>query len=334
MIHETIRTIADRTGYSVSTVSRVLSGKGDQYRIATKTQQVILAEAKRCHYSPSMVARGLRTKSTRTLGLIVPNISNPFFWELAGYLSQLARQAGYVTLLVDSAGQDALERDGLTAFRSYNVDGIIMVPSADNPVMIEQVAKDIPLVLVDRYYEHSSVPYVSSMNEEGAYAGTSFLLRKGHRKIAFLQGDPNVITSQKRVQGYLRAMQEYRDAQVTLTGDAFSVECGYQAAMKLATASVPPTAIFAANNTLLFGVLRALKELGTHYYHMQQDLLCFDNPDYMQFFPAIYRIEQDYKGMAEHAFAMLMHRLSPENEKHGELSSMLFPVNTSQLKLL
>lgn len=330
MIHETIRTIAARTGVSVSTVSRVLTGKADQYRIAQNTQKLILAEAERCHYAPSHVARALRTRTTKTIGLIVPAISNPFFWKLAGMISQQAKAKGYVVLLMDSNGDADLERDGLTALKSHNVDGILMIPSTDDPEVIERAAEEIPLILLDRYYENSALPYVSSANELGAYEGTRFLLNKGHRRIAFVQGKAHVITSSERASGFCRAMQE-ANAEAIVLGDDFTVENGYRSALDLLDHQ-QPTAIFAGNNTILFGVLKALRERDA-FRPLKIDLMCFDNPEYMEFFPFVYRIGQNIDQMGVEALDMLIRKIEARQKQQEEISpSLLLPVDLSLLK--
>lgn len=333
MIQETIRTIAARTGVSVSTVSRVLTGKGDQYRIAQNTQKLILDEAERCHYAPSLVARALRTKSTKTIGLIVPAISNPFFWTLAGIISQQAKAKGYVVLLMDSTGDPEMEKDGLLALKSHKVDGILMIPSADDPKVIEDAAAEIPLILLDRYYAQSALPYVSSQNEQGAYEGTRFLLNKGHRKIAFIQGPSHVITSSERVKGFQRAMREEPQAEAIIVGDDFSVENGCQSAMELTEGPLEqrPTAIFAGNNTILFGILKAFHHTRPIDYTI--DLLCFDNPDYMQFFPFVYRIGQNIEQMGQKALQMLIRKIeAQQKQQEGNIPSLLLPVDLSLLK--
>lgn len=334
MIQETIQTIAQRTGFSVSTVSRVLNGKADQYRIAKTTQAKIEAEASRCHYAPSMVARALRTKSTQTIGLILPTISNPFFWELAGIISKRAKEKGFVVLLMDSADDPELEMEGLLALRSHNVDGILMIPAMDRPEIIAEVAAEVPLVLLDRYYTQGSLPYVSSENRLGAYRGTQFLLQKGHRKIAFVQGRPQIITSSERLKGYREAMQEVPDAVETIFGEAFSVDCGYCAVKTLLEGDPTkmPTAIFAGNNTILFGILKALKEFRA-LSPAKFELVCFDNPDYMQFFPFVHRLGQNIQLMGEKALEMLILRIAAKKKQQAvDIPSLLLPVDSSWQK--
>jgi LacI family transcriptional regulator len=220
------------------------------------------------------------------------------------------------------------------ALKSHNVDGILMIPSTDDPQMIVNVAAEIPLILLDRYYEQNPLPYVSSENEKGAYEGTRFLLNKGHRKIAFIQGKPHVITSSERVKGFQRAMQEVPEAESFLVGDDFSVENGYQSAKELASReeSQKPTAIFAGNNTILFGILKAFRELKA-LNPIPMDLLCFDNPNYMQFFPFVYRIGQNLELMGEEALNMLIRKIEAKQKQQEEnVPSLLLPVDLSLLK--
>ena len=125
---ESLQTISGRTGYSVSTVSRVLSGKGEQYRISRHAIETITREARECNYTPDLIAKGLRTRKTNTIGLTVPSIDNPFFSNLASIITNSLRNHGYNIILADSMETEQLESDALDSFVSRKVDGIIAVP--------------------------------------------------------------------------------------------------------------------------------------------------------------------------------------------------------------
>ena len=123
MQKETLITIAERTGFSISTVSRVLNGKAQKYRIADQTVKTITEEARKCNYQPNLTAQSLRTKRTNTIGLMVPSIDNPFFANIANVIIHEARLYKYTVILIDSMENEKDEREGIDSLMSRNIDG-------------------------------------------------------------------------------------------------------------------------------------------------------------------------------------------------------------------
>ena len=141
---ESLQTISGRTGYSVSTVSRVLSGKGEQYRISRHAIETITREARECNYTPDLIAKGLRTRKTNTIGLTVPSIDNPFFSNLASIITNSLRNHGYNIILADSMETEQLETDALDSFVSRKVDGIIALSAfgcGPDSIMVERISR-------------------------------------------------------------------------------------------------------------------------------------------------------------------------------------------------
>ena len=153
MEKNTLLTISDRTGYSVSTVSRVLSGKAQIYRISQAAVDKITQEAIHCDYRPNLVAQSLRTQKSQTIGLLVPGIDNPFFATLSAIVIELLGARGYHTLLADSRESEQEEKNALQMFQSRSVDGIICIPVSSSPALHENIGRRIPLVLLDRYFK-------------------------------------------------------------------------------------------------------------------------------------------------------------------------------------
>jgi LacI family transcriptional regulator len=133
MQKNTLLTISEKTGVSVSTVSRVLSGKGEKYRISQGTIDRVREAARQCDYVPDLVAKGLRTSRTDVVGLTVPNIDNPFFATLSSIVIAQLDARGYHTLLADSRESEEEERQALEMFQDRGVDGILAVPVASSP---------------------------------------------------------------------------------------------------------------------------------------------------------------------------------------------------------
>ena len=152
MKKETLSSISARTGFSITTVSRVLSGNALKYRISPKTAAVVLAEAKRCEYVPSALAQSLRTKKSKMIGLLLPSVSNPFFADMASVIIAELDKFGYMTIVVDTMESEVRMVDNARALIHRNVDGIIAVPCGDSPVALERIEKDVPAVLVAGWY--------------------------------------------------------------------------------------------------------------------------------------------------------------------------------------
>ena len=308
--------ISERTGYSISTVSRVLSGKAEKYRISHAAVEKVTEEAHRCNYRPNLLAQSLRTRQSQTVGLVVPGIDNPFFATLSSVIMAQLSQRGYHTLLADSRESEEEERQALQMFQDRNVEGIISVPVASSPEMHETISKEIPLVLIDRYFEKTSLSYVCTDNYAGAYMAAKYLADKGYKKILAIQGVPASMPNRERVRGFLAAL-EGRDVQCRVSGDAFSVENGQREA--LAAFSGNPgafDAIFAFSATILLGAISALRKLGLTEGR-DVGVISYDNNGFLDFMnPPVTRIEQPLKEAGEIAVGTLFNLM--EARRSGE----------------
>ena len=305
--------ISEKTGYSVSTVSRVLSGKAEKYRISREAAELIKEEARRCHYQPNFVAQALRTRKSQTIGLIVPGIDNPFFATLASVINTLLASRGYHTLLADSREDVAEEAAFLEAFRRRNVEGIIAVPVAPSPELHEDIGKSVPMVLIDRYFESSSLPYVCTDNYAGAVMATRYLLDRGYRRILAVQGVPSSMPNRERVRGFLSAIAGY-EADCKVVGDAFSVQNGFKMTMdEFAAGRAPFDAVFAFSTTILLGVIDALRSLGLKV-GSDVGVISFDNNSFLDFLdPAVTRVEQPLREAGEIAVQTLFSLIESRN---------------------
>ena len=208
MSKETLISIAQRTGFSVSTVSRVLSGQAAKYRISEKTVALIAREAERCNYTPSLLAKGLRTSRTDTLGLLIPSIDNPYFAHIASIIVHEARAKGYKVILIDTSEDERNEREGVRSLLSRKVDGILIAPAGDDPAFLEATAHQTPVVCIDRHFAKTSLPYVVTDNLRGGREATQHLIDRGHRRILCIQGVRHSIPSADRVRGYRQALED------------------------------------------------------------------------------------------------------------------------------
>lgn len=317
---ETLATIAARLNVSTTTISRVLSGKAEKYRIKEETVERILNEVHRCNYTPSVLAQSLRKNKTHTIGLILPTISNPYFADMASAIIAEAREKDYTTIIVDSMEDEDNQRRAISALLSRKVDGIIAAPCGTNPTLFEEVRKTIPLVLVDRYFENSKIPYVTANNYKGAFEAVELLAQNGHTSIACIQGDRDSVPNKARVRGYMDALRKYGIDQPLVVGDAFSVQNGYLETKLLLSRSARPTAIFALSFTILLGVLKAIRD---SRLSIPEDIsiLSFDDQvslDYM--IPPMTRVSQPVEEMGRLASKLLFDYIERKSDSITQLA--------------
>lgn len=329
IMKETLSSIAERTGYSITTVSRVLSGQAAKNRISDKARAEIMKEAQRCNYSPNIIARNLRTNKTNTIGLILPSVANPYFAELSSVVISEAHRNGYTTIVTDSMENEDNQKANIAMLLSRRVDGIIAAPCGDNPELLEEINKtNIPVVLVDRPFKDSHLPHVTTNNYSGGFEATNALIRNGHRRIACIQGAKSSVPNMKRVAGYMDALKRVGlQGNAIVVGNEFSLQNGYLETKLLLNSNPLPTAIFTLSNTIGLGAIKAIREAGLR---IPEDisLIAFDNNIYMDYLvPAITRINQPVEEMAKLAVKLLFEsiesgkRLSTQIELAPELIS-------------
>ncbi|MDD4807263.1 MULTISPECIES: LacI family DNA-binding transcriptional regulator [Caproicibacterium] len=285
----TIRDIARKTGLSPSTVSLVLNNKCE--RISQKTRDLVLKVAAEMNYHPNQMAVGLITRRTKTLGLIIPDITNTFFAEIAKGAEEACQKSGYSLMLCNTNDNPQKDADYINVLASRGVDGILFTMSVSSQVskdtqcfrILQQVEK--PFVLVDRTVEApeggSAAPSVLVDNELGGYLATRHLLELGHRRIGFISGPMGELSSQKRLFGYIRALQEYGitfDPMLMKVGD-YHTSTGYQLAKALLEQHV--TGIFACNDMMAYGVFQQADQQGIQIPR-QLSVVGFDDLQFSQ----------------------------------------------------
>ncbi len=304
----TLKLLADELGLSTCTVSRVLNGKGQQYRIAKRTQKRVVEHARQRGFSPNLVARGLRMKKTHTVGLVLPDLSNPFFAKIARSVAEETHKNKYTLEVCDSQDSTDLEIDALRLLRDRQVDGLILGPVGnESEHLVSLTSGSQPVILVDRYFSDLKLPYVTSDNFGAGEMATRHLLRYGHRKIACAQGLPNTVTNVRRLEGFRHAMRAHkaRIVKKMIIGNAFTRESGYQATRMLLEQNCDFTALLAFSNQIALGALRALSEAGVE---VPQDvsLVAFDSIEGVEFFATpLTTVAQPVREIGARAASML-----------------------------
>ncbi|MEK6720106.1 MAG: LacI family DNA-binding transcriptional regulator [Chloroflexota bacterium] len=264
----TISDVAERAAVSAMTVSRVINNSG---YVSAPTRDRVERAIEELGYVPNALARQLRSKRTKILALIVSDITNPFFTTIARGVEDVAARHGFSVMFCNTDESAAEEAQYLQVLIERQVDGVLLVPTRRGGASFRTLrAHRVPVVVLDRRVNDPFVDSVRCDSEAGAYALTRHLISLGHRRIAVLTGRRTISTSVDRVAGCRRALQ---DSGLVLPGElvrfggynfgSLNQTDGYEMARSvLASASPWPTAIFAANNFIAFGVVRALHEAG------------------------------------------------------------------------
>jgi len=260
----TLKDVAARAGVHPSTVSRVLR-KQENLKILDSTRKRIFDAVKELNYQPDFTARALRLKKSFTIGLIVPDIGNPFFSRIARTIEQLGFEKDYTVIVCNTDEKQEKENRYVNHLLSRGIDGLIMVPAQDSDESVNKVLEHkVPLVLIDRLFENIKTNAVVSNNVESAYNAVKHLVDLGHKKVAFLRGRNNIYTMTKRFEGYQKAVDEFGlvKSDSLIVGGGFSFDDGYNATIKLLNCPEPPTALLLTGNLITVGAISAILEKG------------------------------------------------------------------------
>ncbi len=308
-----MRDVARLAGLSVATVSAVINGKTNVS--ATSTRRV--EEAMRAlDYHPDQIARSLRVGRTNVIGMIVPDISNQFFAEIMRSVEECSEKKGFSVIVCDSNEDSDRERRHLSTLFSRRVDGVLLASSVSDAAQDRLTQRRFPLVFVDAVPAGLKQGAVVVDNAEGAYKATRYLIELGHRKIAIIAGRQDRSVGLERLSGYSRAMQGAGfliTEEYVRIGD-FHVESGYKWGLALMQLPNPPTAIFACNNAMTLGLLRALADLGINC-PARVSVVGFDDVDWAtSFTPRLTCIAQPTYEIGKLATEMLLDQIvTPAN---------------------
>jgi LacI family transcriptional regulator len=294
------------------TVSRVVNGSRSVSPELRARVEEALAET---GYIPNTVARNLRTRRTDTFGLLLPDMTNPFFTTLAHGVEAASREAGISLLLANSDEREDEERRLVPMLLQRQVDGLLVVPAgAAEPTIRLCREQGVPLVLVDRRPEATAVDSVRADSEGGALELGRLLVGLGHRRFAVLTGPATVSTAIDRVTGFCRALREVTGVQAPrIVHGAYTIESGRAMALAAVQDAPIPTAIFAANNFIAIGVLHALVEVGLRVPEDVAVVGFDDLPQAMVTFPFLTVAAQPAFEMGRRSVGLLLERVASPN---------------------
>lgn len=257
----TMKEIAAQLNISIATVSKVINGK--DVRISQETRSRVWEAVRSSGYMPNRVARSMVTKTTKTIGLIIPDISNPFFPQVACGVEDRAAESGYSVILCNTYEDMAREDDSVRALEEKMVDGIIYTCSSRRKTVGDAMKHlSVPIISLDRDVKGlKSQGKVVVNNILGARMATEHLIDRGYRKIIHITGSSSSIPAQLREEGYQRALKDAGMQAHILEGE-YTGEHGYQTVMQLIKDKVSFDSLFCGNDLIAIGAIKALRECG------------------------------------------------------------------------
>ena len=322
----TLQTIADMVDVSRSTVSRVLNNKWKKHGISQATADKITSRAKELHYLKNEAARSLREKKTFTIGVIVRDITNPFYSQLVKFVESALYTKGYTIIICNTSYDLDRENGHINVLLSRRVDGIILSPiqkSIENIFKIKD--RNVPLALFDCKIDGLETDYILVDNESSTMEAVSYLIDQGHKKIVYIGGNSYDLNNRQRFAGYKNALSL---ASISISDHYvkhgnYTFEHGYEAVTQLFRSDDVPTAFFAANNRIMLGAYKGIIDGGLQIPD-DVSIVGFDDFETATMLPSpLTVIRQPIQDMALHAVDLLLSRIENANN---------IPYMTSMLK--
>ncbi|MET9341127.1 LacI family DNA-binding transcriptional regulator [Nonomuraea sp. NPDC003804] len=328
----TMTDVAREVGVTAKTVSRVLNEDGP---VAPETRARVMEVVRRLGYQPNLMARNMRVGARdAAIGLVIPDMGNPFFGTVAGGIESAVRERGLTVIVGSSSETRELERSLVATFLARRVSALLVVPSAagDHRYLRAEREAGLPIVFLDRPAVGLVADCVVSSNREGARDGTAHLIAHGHRRIGFIGDLPTTLyTRRERLQGYREAL-----AAAGLPFDKALVETGHSAAAAAAAAERllglpdPPTALFAANNFAATGTVVGLARAG----RKDVALVGYDDLPLAEVLdPPLTVVAQDPAAMGAAAAALVLSRLAGDRSRTAktQIPTRLIPRGSGEL---
>lgn len=313
-----LKHIADELGVSIATVSLVLNGKNVKNRVSEEMSKKILKKAEELHYTPNTFAKGLKIGKSKTIGLIVADISNVFFGKLALYIQNEAEKEGYAVIIANT-NEEYSEMDKIVRLlKSRQVDGLIITPPAGSEKTIQYLSKEkMPLVLVDRNFPELNVSSVMINNFEISYNAISKLIEKGFKNIALITYKQTQFHITERNRGYIEANKNanlYNEKNIKMVSYEFLNSDMETVINELLSEERPIDAIYFTTNSISISGIKELYKQKQYQSNIQ--LMCFDESDAFYILPLnIPFIKQPIKEMAKNAMQLLTDQMEMKNNE-------------------
>jgi len=313
----TITDVAKMAGVSITTVSHVIN---KTRFVSEELVERVNAAIDGLNYQPSALARSLRTKTSGTIGIVIPDNTNPFFAEVVRGIEDFYFEHGYSVFLCNSDGDSDKEYHHLKLLREKNVDGLILVSAGDDRDSQELLEEGtIPSVIIDREVNNLHTDSVLIDNFRGGYEATLHLIELGHKRIGCITGPSQVTPSGQRLKGYVKALGDNGisfDENLIVTGD-FKSQSGHKGLKQLMQNRPSPTAIFACNDLMAIGALAASREIGLEIPE-QLSLIGFDDITLASMVvPKLTTVAQPKRDLGETGAKLLFQQITKDKKQEA-----------------
>jgi LacI family transcriptional regulator len=313
-----MKDVANKVGVSIALVSYVMNGLEKEKRVSVKVAKKIREAAAKLNYQPNQIARSLRKGSTNTIGLIVADIANPFFSQLARIIEHEAINFGF-TVVFGSSDEDEFKSESLiNTFLNRHVDGFIIVPTEGTNIQIQSLMrKNIPLVLIDRFFPEIKTSYIILDNYKATFSATSHLIEKGYKRIAMVAYKSSLIHMKERIRGYTEALDKFNMADNTCVKEVKfeKVQKDMEKILNnLLTKNKKIDSIILATNTLSISALYCLRK---NNITIPNDLgfIGFDGGECFDLFsPRLTHVKQPLEEMGKEAFRVILDLINGSNK--------------------
>jgi LacI family transcriptional regulator len=309
----TLKEVAELAGVSTATVSNTLN---ETKFVSEDVKEKINNAIQKLNYQPNIVAKSLRVQESRIIGLLVSDISNPFFSIIARGIEEELAKSNYSILLCNTESSLEKERKYLDVLIGKRVDGLIVSSAGNSGDYFRSLDKTgVPIVFLNRCPEFMNSDVIMTNNIKGAYAATEHLIQHGYRKIAIITGPSSISTGKDRLNGYRRALEDYiiTESDQLVKEGLFTIESGYSKMKELMEQDLKPDAVFISNNSMTLGAYKYLKESSVHIPD-QVAVVGFDDPDWAEIVePPITTVRQPAYQLGVHAGNLMLARIK---EKH------------------
>jgi LacI family transcriptional regulator len=308
----TLKDVAEACGLSVAAVSRYLN---HSIKLPQSTTDRIDAAIAALNYQPNPHARSLSLGRSETIGLVVPDISNPYFAHLAAAVEQAAAECGLGLLLCPTLSRTDRELDYLGRLSRRHVDGLLFVTNnGDDPALARALLGAKTVVLVDDDIDGTTAPTIMSDSEQGGRLATAHLIEQGHRSLAYIGGPAGLSSSRSRLRGFRSAIVESGEA-IAIAAElhgAYSSAHGRIAAEQILALDPVPTALFAASDEIALGVLSVFKQRGVKI-GADISVIAFDDVGPLELFdPPLTAIRQPVNAMGRRAVQIVLALINGE----------------------
>jgi len=311
-IAATMKDVAEYAGLSIATVSKYING----IKVREENKKRIDEAIKALDFRVNEIARGLKTKKTATVGVLIPSLENIFATSIVSKVESILLQYGYSTIVCDYRHNKELENRKFDFLRNKQVDGIILVPyGISESKIIEALKEGVPVILIDRSIRGVDCDVVLTDNLNAAYNALELLITKGHRRIGIICGPQDIYTAQERLKGYIRIHEDYEleiDEALIKYGD-YEIQSGIALMNEFLDQQNPPSAVFVTNYEMTLGAIMALNSRSIAVPD-EISIIGFDNIQLANVVkPKLSIVVQPMQQIGEFAANLLIKRMKGDN---------------------